>query len=300
MDRTSADGTVLDTNGHRIRVAVNLASGIQGTEVDPLYDNELQEEIVGGIIEFLGLTPDATNFRQVQQALLRLTGAHVTVVAANAVLTADEAGLIKVNATAGNIAITLPAAASANNVPLQFSFVRLDATGNTVTISCAGEDVIYPGDEESFALLASTPVDLKSDGAALWRDLSAGASGIYLPLGGGTMSGALGVLNAAAANQPAAFGQVLGGFGATLRNPSRAFGTVYTNSTGRPIWVVVYSASGSSGSGQLYGYLNGSIVAQQSSTTYASTAEAISLIVPPGATYEFTGVNMTLTQWTEL
>lgn len=72
MDRINSQGAVVDANGHRMRVDRNLANGVAGTELSSLYSNNLQEELVGGIIEQAGLTPSAEQTNQIYTALTML------------------------------------------------------------------------------------------------------------------------------------------------------------------------------------------------------------------------------------
>ena len=68
-------------------------------------------------------------------------GVEKTVVkTANATIAADER-YVYVNATSGNITLTLPAAVS-GNVGEQHTFFRTDNSANTVTIAAAGSDTI--------------------------------------------------------------------------------------------------------------------------------------------------------------
>ncbi len=80
---------------------------------------------------------------------------------------------------------------------------------------------------------------------------------------------------------------------------SRAFNTVYTNSTGRPIFV---SSTGFSGSAALaLGYKVNGIGPSQAASVGITGAmyETVSFIVPPGSTYEVT-CNYTNAFWGEL
>lgn len=77
MDRTSGANYGTLPNGKRGWVTKNAQAGIPGTQIDDVYMNPLQEELVGGLIEDLGTelgggvpaTPDATNWRQVKNNL---------------------------------------------------------------------------------------------------------------------------------------------------------------------------------------------------------------------------------------
>jgi hypothetical protein len=77
---------------------------------------------------------------------------------------------------------------------------------------------------------------------------------------------------------------------------SRSYGTTYTNSTGKPIFV--YAQSGSSGYAMnLYGYVNGALAALSISDTFMRVQ--ICFVVPIGSTYQITG-NVANDYWLEL
>lgn len=125
----------------------DVGGGIPATDLEAgLFDN-LQEEIAN-VVEGSGIALNGAVLTQLRQAVKRLFGGNVTTVnAANSplVLTADHAGLVLMDATAGNISATLPAAALLTETSAKFRFVRLDATGNTATVNRAGADTFLGG-----------------------------------------------------------------------------------------------------------------------------------------------------------
>jgi hypothetical protein len=93
------------------------------------------------------------------------------------------------------------------------------------------------------------------------------------------------------------------GVGQTWQNvtASRAIGTTYTNSTGKPIEVIV--ACTGNGVNGLFGVtLNGVVTVYSPSTYSASVWTSMSFIVPDGNTYVLSqqGSNVTLQAWAEL
>lgn len=93
-------------------------------------------------------------------------------------------------------------------------------------------------------------------------------------------------------------GQVFGP-GQTLQDvtASRAFGTNYVNSTGKPIFLFVYSES-TTAQGYNSIFINSQIVSM--GTFPAAQASNVSqAMVPPGATYMATGASTTLRKWQE-
>jgi lysophospholipase L1-like esterase len=76
------------------------------------------------------------------------TRIHVSTISTNTTITTDE-NLMKIDASGGNVTITLPAASNGYNSTLStgitYTFQRIDNSGNTVTIQRAGSDVINGG-----------------------------------------------------------------------------------------------------------------------------------------------------------
>lgn len=146
MDRTS--GTNYATSGGKRYFAnQNLGAGIPGTEIEQVWTNGVQEELAG-IIEGTGIALDVSSNLQALRAIKRLAGANSSaVLTANTTLTPDDAGLVIVNATAGNMVLTMPAGTSANGTPMAFTIVRIDGVPtHTVTIALQGGDgLVVPG-----------------------------------------------------------------------------------------------------------------------------------------------------------
>ena len=109
------------------------------------------------------------------------------------------------------------------------------------------------------------------------------------------------VSGATTSGQAVNLAQLNGLFG-TYNNAAsgRAFGTVWTNTTGRPMWV---SAGGSANGSNtnLNGTING-VEVQQYQVSTASIVTSISMVVPAGATYQiyYTGASVNLQFWAEV
>jgi hypothetical protein len=121
--------------------------------------------------------------------------------------------------------------------------------------------------------LAANSVLLGNDTSAL-QTVAPGTSGNVLTSNGTTWtSSTLGAI----------------GIGQTWQNVtgSRSYGTTYTNSTGKPIYVSVSGSSSSPAGGGIQFYINGALIAQQGATQNASilSYHNITMIVPNGATY---------------
>jgi hypothetical protein len=82
---------------------------------------------------------------------------------------------------------------------------------------------------------------------------------------------------------------------------SRAYGTTYTNSTGRPIMVAITNQS-TSGAGSINITVGGvQIYDIAANAVFGSNYGAVTFIVPAGATYSATAAgNAALNKWAEL
>lgn len=172
MDYTQSNSFVVDASTGFNRHEDNSAVPTAVTEKDmnqPIWS--LMEVVKAG--GHVGVQFDETapaTYKLLIKAMRAAFGGNVTTLnLANSplVLTKDNAGLVLVDATAGHVSATLPAA----NVlaqPVKLRFVRVDATGNTATITCAGADTLIGG-AVSFTLTGLTDQRfLESSTAALW------------------------------------------------------------------------------------------------------------------------------------
>jgi hypothetical protein len=128
--------------------------------------NSIQEEIVAPILR-AGITLDRAVQDQLRRANDRLYGGGMRTVAANTTLTADDAGVVLVDASGGARTITLPGAASMNARPIPLRIVKTDSSANAVTIQRAGSDTIEGA--ASIALTSQwSAAALRSDGVNAW------------------------------------------------------------------------------------------------------------------------------------
>jgi len=90
-----------------------------------------------------------------------------------------------VNATSGNISMTLPASAGLGGQVQRWKFVRTDATGNTVSISFhAGDTFLIGGGGGPVALGPQSVLDLVADGSTHWVQTNASTfTGIFIDTG---------------------------------------------------------------------------------------------------------------------
>ena len=181
MDRINSANMAVLNPGAR-RGWQNLIPGTQlGTQLDEAWFNDVQEELLA-FIEGTGLVPSATAMAQVLQAINRLTASNLSAFNANAVLTADNSGIVLVDATNNSVTLTLPAASSGNgavatvptSIPLRFTIIRNDTqAANTVTITPAGSDLFnWPGiaaAATSFSIPPGGRLTLIGSGGTPWR-----------------------------------------------------------------------------------------------------------------------------------
>lgn len=121
----------------------------------------------------VGIQFDETNpatYKLLTKALRAMFGVNVTTLnLANSplVLTNDHAGLVLVDATAGNVSATLPAA-NILTTPVSLRFFRVDATTNTATVNRAGADT-FVGGATSFTLAGQGDRrEIESDAVSKW------------------------------------------------------------------------------------------------------------------------------------
>lgn len=82
---------------------------------------------------------------------------------------------------------------------------------------------------------------------------------------------------------------------------SRSLGVTYTNSTGAPILVMAYLLGAGAGGPTAIGYVDSELRFQDARDAVGpGVAATVILFVPPGSTYSVTGLNYTLTRWSEL
>lgn len=145
--------------------------GVPGTStiVTDWWLNMIQAELLR-VAAVGNVTPSKTDWTQVSRAIARLSSAAVTALTASATLTADNLGLVTIDATAGALVITLPPAACLlAGVPARLRLVRnANAPANGVTVQLAGTDAFGGGTATTLPLWAGDVVDLVSDGAGTW------------------------------------------------------------------------------------------------------------------------------------
>ena len=170
----------------------------------------------------------------------------------------------------------------------------IDVTAGTIT---AGGGLTVPSGE-TLTVDGNTAVDTLT------------ASGLITANDGiDVAGGALTVPVATASTDVPQLGQLVDGGSLTNVTSERSFGTTYTNSTGRFIFVMVRVTSNTVGTGtaadSISGYINGTpVVGGQWASATDQSYGGLSMMVPNGATYEVawdtTPAGATLNAWFEI
>ncbi len=167
--------------------------------------------------------------------------------------------------------------------------------------------VSYSSTANAFLVLSSSSPSIQGSTATITGALNAGSittSGAFNATGTSTISSVTAA--ASGSTSPPQMAQTIGA-GATSytdQTANRALSTVYTNNTGRPLWVIVVVelvlAANSSTAADAY--VNGLIVSDDPvinpQTVSAAVASTVRLLVPIGATYEII-TTASISKWYE-
>lgn len=211
-----------------------------------------------------------------------------------------DGGVIEVDASAGNITITV--AKSTSHISKKFLIIRTDDTANTVAVTpSSGDSLNGEGISYSSWGLSRYESILWVAGDNYWTGVrSIGASTtdkkgtVQLATPTETQVGT----NATKAITPSAYSASTLGWGQSYTNvtASRVLGTVYTNSTGRPIQVIISTVTDTSAPATNI-TVGGVIIATASGSASYYQGVPISFVVPNGATYKVDGA---ISKWVEL
>lgn len=172
-DRISG-ANFITVGGKRLFQNKNLGASIPGTVFDAPWQNGVQEELIAGVIEGTGQTPDVANNFQVAEGVVRFASNHLTAISASRGLTVADVGTIFIDATAGDVALQLPHSNTGLAFPLRYCFVRADTTGHNVTVTLSAGDVwhmIIGTPSWSRSLDFGVPLEVINDGGISWVPL---------------------------------------------------------------------------------------------------------------------------------
>lgn len=176
MDRFSGMNSTT-ISGRRTFRDLNLSTNTAGSLMNAQIFAGIQESIIAPI-EGAGIAPAdvaiGAQDLQLLQAIKRIAGANTLVVTSTpaSALTADNAGLVLVDATSANITITLPLANAANGMPLQFEIVRMDTTTRIVSVALSGSNTLVTWGTPPLSLGARFSLSLMSDGISKWVQMN--------------------------------------------------------------------------------------------------------------------------------
>lgn len=191
MDRVAAANYVT-VGGKRKFADKNLGTNTPGTSLGEQWFNAVQEMLML-TAEAFGIAATHADDTQLLTALRLAAGNNQRSVSANTTLTVADAGMVSVSAAGGNVTLTLPAANAAGGKPFPIIVLRTDTSANTVTVSRAGSDVIWPGAQTSIGVGALSFLILRSDGVSVWHPLTRPAQGTQVFTSSGTFTVPAGV-----------------------------------------------------------------------------------------------------------
>lgn len=145
------------TGTNRYSLASPIADNGAGTNVSQLD--------WGFTYDFL--VDQSLNWRLVRK-YSAIDQARILALTSNTTLIPQNGGFVTIDATSGNVTVTLPAASASlvDSRGIGFIFKRIDASGNTVTIQRAGSDNIDSG--TSFTLAAYESKSVRAVTTSLW------------------------------------------------------------------------------------------------------------------------------------
>jgi hypothetical protein len=139
-----------------------------------IYRAEEFNELAGNLRTFLAaaaVSPVKGLVTMLKTALDRLYAGRVSRLTATTTLTADQAGLVTVDATTADVTLTLPPAAALPGGGPTFQIVRLDTSAHDLTIKPATGDTLVNGIAHRDD---GTPLVVRSDGVNTWVPLTVG------------------------------------------------------------------------------------------------------------------------------
>ncbi|WNZ79611.1 phage tail protein [Pseudomonas sp. P105] len=161
----------------------NPLAGTPGSLIPAVWGNSVTQEILG-VIDAAGITPSEADTGQLIKALQAILGRSspmrsvVTRLTASKALTADELGLVLIDASAGANTVTLPAANAALGIR-DVIVRRVDNSGNRLTVRASGSDRI----RFHTHLAASGYPFLVLMGSGDWWHLRSDEAGVWWPVG---------------------------------------------------------------------------------------------------------------------
>ena len=284
MDRTSALNNIDIGGGRRGYRDRNLAAGLPGTQLAATDRNAIQEEVLA-VIEGLGIAASAGSLAQLFVAIKRAAAANFHLITASRALIVDDAGLVFVNATGGNITLTLPLSAAANGVPLKYRICRIDASANAVTVALAGVNTWFDGTTGTLPVTPGVRLDLMGNGVSSWVSLG-DLQGVMLFTASGNFTVPMGVSGIENECWGGGGGGGGGGIASSGNSGSGGNGGGYSRKrvTGLTAGMIIPVTIGGAGAGSVSNTTNGSNGGTTSFGSYNSATGGVGGAAPNGGT----------------
>jgi hypothetical protein len=216
-------------------------------------------------------------------------------------------GTINTRTVGASISLVVPSTATLGTVSAQQSRLILLALDNAGTIELAVVNIAGGNNLDETTLISTTALSITSDSANVVYSTTARTSLPFRVVGyvdstqavAGTWVTAPSTIQGSGGQALTALSSI--GYGQIWSNPTRASGTTYTNSTGKPIMVciaITYSATSSQSSSITVG----GVTIQSSGGNNVSGAYSTPIhtfIVPNGSTY-VASIGGSLRNWAEL
>jgi hypothetical protein len=218
-------------------------------------------------------------------------------------------GTVTTIAVPAAISVTIPSTSTMGTVNAVQSRIVVIAINNAGTVELAAVNISGGSVLDETTLITTTAAVAAGNSATAYYSTTARTGVAYRVVGyvestqatAGTWATAPSTLQGQGGNALAAMSSL--GYGQTWQAPTRALGTTYYNTTGKPIFVSVFIQTTAS-----YGYIKcsfngaaaktiGGLEWIGAATNYQGVGTAI---IPPGQSYNITATVGTLTEWNEL
>lgn len=226
-----------------------------------------------------------------------------------------SSGVVTQMRVTSTISLVVPSTATLGTVSAQQSRLVVLAINNAGTVELAVVNILGGNDLSETGLITTTSLSATADAANVIYSNAARISVAYRVVGyiestqatAGTWASTPSTIQGQGGNALAAMSSI--GYGQTWQDVSgsRAIGTTYYNTTGRPIFVLVTAYSAVNSSSGLRMFVNGLLLSEVATTDnngalYQALRNGIGVIVPAGVSYQAAaaGVALTVGQWAEL
>ncbi|WP_201211743.1 hypothetical protein [Rhodocyclus purpureus] len=288
-------------------VDANPAAGIEGSAVPAAAIEHPMREIEA-VITAAGLTPSSTELTQLLQAIIKIARQDIqsitATVAANALvlgLNATSLDFRSSSLTSGTpnkriisapLSLVVPSGATLGTVSGQSARLVMIAIDNAGAVELAVVNLAGGKNLDETTLISTTAISASATSSNVFYSTTARASVPFRVVGfvditevtAGTWATAPTTVQGGGGQALAALSSL--GYGQTWQAVTRAAGTTYYNTTGRPIfasWSFVFNA-GTNANWTINGVPNNSPRANPAGTGGQQTV-SMEILIPPGASY---------------